>query len=305
MTDQQVVERASTRTVLVLGEVEAPIGLFKVTKDPASRRKWAKPPDPEAEQETVDALAGSLAKSTGSKGKSSGSGGSGGGGGEGVSNSKADADATAPPEKPRKGILKEDGEYVDLTEHIEAVAERTTLDRLEVVSFIRREQVPRERIVNAFYVGAGGGKKAPFAPSQVLGLLYRGLKLRERAAVVRWGKRTKSSVGVMVAHGSGALVVFEMAYAENMLAPSPACLTHNHVAITDAQVERVADLIDSMAEGRASLDDIHDRRAELEDELIVRAEHGELDEFEAVSYGTDEAVGDLSSLIEESLTAKA
>lgn len=302
MSDQAVVEKASKRTTLILGEVEAPIGLFKVTRDPARARSWQKPPvevDPE-DLELGDALAGSTAKaSTGGGGRARGSAGS--------SRKAATPEDEAPPEKPRKGIIKRDGEFVDLTEHIEAIAERTTLDCLEVVSFIRREQVPRERILNAYFIGTGTRKKGSkgHSPTQVLALLYRGLKLRGRAAVVRWGMRTKSSVGVMVAHGSGALVVLELAYAENVLAPNAECLAHQHVELDEKRVEQMASLIDAMAEGRASLDDVRDHRAMLEAELVARAEHGELDTFTATEYEADQQVADLGVLLEESLAAAA
>jgi non-homologous end joining protein Ku len=305
MSDQAVVEKASKRTTLILGEVEAPIGLFKVTRDPARARAWQKPPvvaDPE-DAELGDALAGSTQKASVSRG--------GGGGGrtrstESSSSGSAPAEDTPAPEKPRKGIVKADGEFVDLTDQIAAITERTTLDCLEVVSFIRREQVPRERILNAYYVGTGTRKKGKgHSPTQVLALLYRGLKLRGRAAVVRWGIRTKSAVGVMVAHGSGSLVVLELAYAENVLAPNAECLAHQHVELDDKRVEQMADLIDAMAEGRASLDDVRDHRALLEAELVTRAEHGELDTFSADEYETDEQIEDLATFLEKSLTPAA
>jgi non-homologous end joining protein Ku len=296
--EQQVVEKASRRTTLILGEVQAPIGLFKVSRDPARARAWQKPPveaDPE-DRELGDALAGTTPKASVDKGKPTG----------GEPMPHPDKAAEEKPEKPRKGIVKADGEFVDLTEQIEAIAERTTLDCLEVVSFIRRQQVPRERITNAYYVGTGTRKKGEgHSPTQVLALLYQGLKLRGRAAVVRWGIRTKSAVGVMIAHGSGSLVVLELAYAENVLAPNPECLAHQHVALDQGRVEQMADLIDAMAEPRASLDDIRDHRAMLEAELVVRTEHGELDDFTAETYEADEQLGDLAHLLEESLQAAA
>lgn len=303
--EQETVSKASTRTILVLGEVQAPIGLYKATRDPVAQRKWAKPPEPkeEGEEDTLtDALTGTKKTAT----KKGGSKGTASTGKSSSSKKAAGKDEDVQPEKPRKGILKEDGAFVDLTDHIAAIAERTTLDCLEVVSFIRREQVPRERISEAFYVGAGGGKKkGPFPPSKVLALLYRGLKSSGRAAVVRWGKRTKSAVGVMVPHPSGALVVLELAYAENTLAPSPDCLTHNHVEVSESKLTQIADLIATMADSRASLDDIRDHRASLEDELVVRAEHGELDEYEALSYETDDHLEDLGHLFEDSLQTAA
>lgn len=303
MSEQAMVEKASKRTSLILGQIEAPIGLFKVTRDPARARNWVKPPvEDEGDDKLADALAGSTAKAKG--------GGSGGGSVKGkASKEKSAAEKPAAeekPEKPRKGIIRPDGAFVDLTEQIEAVAERTTLDCLEVVSFIRREQVPRERILNAFYVGTGTRKKKEaHSAGQVLALLYRGLKLSERAAVVRWGMRSKSAVGVMVAHGSGSLLVLELAYAENVLAPNPECLAHQHIALADGRVEQMAELINAMAESRASLDDVRDHRAQLERELAVRAEHGELDDFTAHEYESDEQIDDLGRLLEDTMKATA
>lgn len=293
--EQATVERASKRTTLRLGEIEAPIGLYKISSDPA-QRTWDRPPiekpaaeaPPAPEEPKGDPLTGSSKASAPPPPK--------------PSSPPADA-----PEKPRKGIYKADGAFVDLTDQIEGIAEETTLDRVEVVSFIRRESVPRERILGAYFVGAGKVKRGAggYPPVTVIGLLYKSLRLAERAAVVRWGKRSRSSVGVMVPHRSGALLVLELAYAENMLAPNADCLSHQHLDLPTGQVEQMVDLIGAMAESRSSLDDVHDRRAELEAELVVRAEHGELDEFTATTYEADEQIGELGRLLEDSLKAAA
>jgi non-homologous end joining protein Ku len=277
------VSRASTRTVLRLGEVEAAIGLFKITTDPKAR-KWDTPP-----VEVTD-HAGSGGEAKGSPLAP---------GGKQSSRSKAPAGGTEPPPPKPKGITKPDGAFVDLTEQIKSIAEATTLDRLEVVSFVDSRHVPRERIVGAYYVGAGQG--GGFPPSQIIGLLYRALKLRSRAAVVRWGKRSRSSVGVMIPHRSGALLVLEMAYAEHILGPNPDCLAHQHLEFSDEQVEHAAELIDAMAGRRESLDDIRDHRAELEEQLVTRAEHGEEDDFAPAHTVVDDEASELGDLLEASI----
>lgn len=276
------VSRASTRTVLRLGEVEAPIGLFKITTDP-KQRKWDNPPE-----EGDAAAKGSPLTGRSSGGASSGRRPAGSG------------SASAPPPPKPKGITKGDGAFVDLTEQIKQIAEATTLDCLEVVSFIDHRHVPRERIVGGYYVGAGEGGGG-FSPSRVIGLLYRALKLRDRAAVVRWGKRTRSSVGVMIAHRSGALLVLEMAYAEHILAPNASCLAHQHLEFPEEQVEHAASLVDAMAGRRDSLDDIRDRRAEMEEQLVERALLGEEDAFSPAHAVADEETRSLGDILEESI----
>lgn len=278
------VSRASTRTVLRVGEVEAPVGLFKITTDPKAR-KWDTPPD----EGSAAAAKGSPLAERPSEGRGS----------SGSARAGSGSAATPPPPKP-KGVIKPDGAFVDLTEQIKAVAEATTLDSLEVISFIDYRQVPRERIVGAYYVGAGEGGGG-FSPSRVIGLLYQALKLRDRAAVVRWGKRTRSSVGVMVPHRSGALLVLEMAYAEHILAPNAACLTHQHLEYPEGQVERVAELIDAMAGKRDSLDGIRDYRADLEEQLVERAMLGEEDDFTPPPAAVDEEAASLGDLLEASI----
>lgn len=280
--DTPTVSRASTRTMLRLGEVEAAIGLFKITTDPKAR-KWDTAPEEGETEVKGSPLAPGGAKSSRGKPKAAGN---------------APAAATPPPPKP-KGVTKPDGAFVDLTEQIKAISEATTLDCLEVVSFIDPRHVPRERILGAYYVGAGQG--GTFPPSQIIGLLYRALKARNRAAVVRWGKRTRSSVGVMVPHRSGALLVLEMAYAEHVLAPNADCLAHQHVAFTDKQVENAGALIDAMAGRRDSLDDLRDHRAELEEQLVERAMLGEEDDFTPAAAAADEEAASLGSLLEESI----
>lgn len=283
----ETVKRASTRTVLRLGEVEAPVGLFKITTNPAAR-KWDTPPDDgDGTESKGSPLAAGGAKPSRGAGSASGR--------------PVAGEAAAPPPPKPKGVMKPDGSFVDLTQHIADIAEKTTLDCLEVAAFIDRRQVPRERILGAYYVGAGSGEGFP--PSRVIGLLFRAMKDRNRAAVVRWGKRTRSSVGVMIPHGSGALVVLELAYAEHVLAPNPDCLTHQHIDISDEEVNEAVKLIDAMAARRDSLDNIHDHRTELEDELVTRAEHGEVEEFQVSDAPVEDEAWDLGALLKRSVEA--
>ncbi|HEV2790335.1 MAG TPA: hypothetical protein VGV69_03450 [Solirubrobacterales bacterium] len=116
-TETPTVTRASKNTMLRLGEVEAPIGLFKITTDP-KQRKWDNPPEVAAGVGDPPAAKGSPLAS----------------GGDRSSAPRSSGSAAPPPPPKPKGITKPDGAFVDLTAQIKDIAERTTLDRLEVVS---------------------------------------------------------------------------------------------------------------------------------------------------------------------------
>ncbi|HEV2790336.1 MAG TPA: hypothetical protein VGV69_03455 [Solirubrobacterales bacterium] len=105
----------------------------------------------------------------------------------------------------------------------------------------------------------------------------------------------------MVAHRSGALLVLEMAFAEHILAPNADCLAHQHMAFSEAAIERVSDLIEAMAGKRDSLDDIRDHRAMLEEQLVTQALHGELDDFTPADAPVDAEALDLGTLLERSI----
>lgn len=189
------------------------------------------------------------------------------------------------PEEVRRGVRREDGTFIDLTSRLEAIDEQTKLDQLQVLDFIRRERVPRERIVGSYFLAAGEQGSAP----RVLRILYEAMRRTERVAIVRWTKRKGQSLGLLVPHSSGALVVLQAAFADEARKPNSVCLAHMKASVTEKQVERAAELIESMNAPPSALDGYVDRRGQLQRELVSEAEAGgDLSEFEVVEKPADE-----------------
>jgi non-homologous end joining protein Ku len=181
--------------------------------------------------------------------------------------------------QPRKGIRKADGVFVDLTDEIEEVAERSTLEEMRVVSFIDVRHVPRERIIGSYYL-AGDDLQGLLPPTRLLAVLMRAMRASSKVAVVRFSKRVGQTLGVLTPQRNGALLLLELAYSAQERSPNPRCLAHAKVEPREGEVEGALELIESMAGKRDSLDGIRDARLVMEDELIARAEAGELDEYE-------------------------
>lgn len=179
----------------------------------------------------------------------------------------------------RKGIRKADGVFVDLTDEIEEIAERSTLEEMRVVSFIDVRHVPRERIIGSYYL-AGDDLQGLLPPTRLLAVLMRAMRASSKVALVRFSKRKGQTLGVITSQRSGALLLLELAYSAQERSPNPRCLAHAKVEPREGEVEGALELIQSMAGKRDSLDGIRDARLVMEDELIARAEAGELDEYE-------------------------
>lgn len=196
------------------------------------------------------------------------------------------------PEDVRRGVRRDDGTFVDLTGRLTAIDEETKLDRIQVLDFIRRERVPRERVVGSYYLAADS-KSSP----RVLRVLFEGMKRSERVAIVRWTKMKGQSIGLLVPHGSGALVVLECVFADAARKPNAACLAHMRAAVTETQVDRAVELIESMNAPPSALDGYFDRRAQLQRELAEKAEEGvDLSDF-AVVEEPSEALRSLDELL--------
>lgn len=192
----------------------------------------------------------------------------------------------------RRGVRRDDGTFVDLTDRLTAIDEETKLEQVQVLDFIRRERVPRERIVGAYYLAAGGK-----ASTRVLRVLYEGMRRAERVAIVRWTKVKGQSFGLLVPHGSGALVVLEAVFADAARKPNAACLAHMRASVTEKSVDRAVELIESMNAPPSALDDYLDRRKQLQRELEEKAREGKsLKGFKVVEEPAG-AVHDLDELL--------
>jgi non-homologous end joining protein Ku len=175
------------------------------------------------------------------------------------------------PEKPRKGILNAAGEFVDLTDEIEEIAERTKLEEMRIGDFIRTEQIQRGRILGSYFVapdGPGAGK--------VIRLLHEALRETKRVGVVKLTKRSKQTLAVLIPLAeSKALEVIELAWAEDLREVPAKCETCAQVDVTEEEINLAVDLVTAMSSTRAdSLDTLTDDARQLRRDLILKAEAG-------------------------------
>jgi non-homologous end joining protein Ku len=156
---------------------------------------------------------------------------------------------------------------------------------MRVVSFIDVRHVPRERIIGSYYLAGDDGDGLP--PTPLLAVLMRAMRASSKVALVRFSKRVGQTLGVLTPQHNGALLLLELAYSAQERSPNPRCLAHAKVEPREGEIEGALELIQSMAGKRSSLDGIRDARLVMEEELIARAEAGELDEYELT--GADDA----------------
>jgi non-homologous end joining protein Ku len=177
------------------------------------------------------------------------------------------------PEALRRGVRLGDGRFIDLTEQVEAITERTKLDRIEVVATIESTSIRRERVIGSYYVGAQA------APDVVkLRWLYDGLKARREVAVVKYTTRSRQNLGVLVPHAkTGTLVLLSLVFSEDFREAPARARAIAEVEVNPAHVSMMETLLGSMRQPVHVLDELRDDAIALREELRLRAEAGEMD----------------------------
>jgi non-homologous end joining protein Ku len=200
------------------------------------------------------------------------------------------------PSEVRRGIRHEDGSFTDLTEGLEKIAEATKLDEMRVAGFVRVQEVARERIIGSYYVAPDG----PGAP-KVVRLLYEAMRETQRVAAVKWTKRTKQSVGVLLPYpATKALMLVELTWAEDCRPAPSRAFTPAQAEVSEEEIAGAVELVMAMADRRsAALDTLTDDARRMRQDLIERAEAGE--PFEVLARPKRPAGGDLEKLLRESL----
>lgn len=245
---------ASSTTVLRLGKLKAPIALYKTVGDAPGIPAWDREPEPaDATPAVKDPLAPAVSGFSG--------------GGNFTRKATPKPAALARP----RGLILADGSFLDLTEQIARIETHTQLNEMNVIAFIRREQVPREMIQGSYWIGVngpGGGR--------TLKLIHAATKKVGRVAVVRWTKRTRQAYGILLPHRSGALIAVELAWADTWREPDERImLPYVAAEVTDEEVATAARLIDAMGDSRAILEEMEDDAVVLRRELVRAARAGE------------------------------
>lgn len=300
----------SLKTVLKVGPVKAPVGLMKATGTGRSQKWETRDPDEDlvnTREEAVEAarLAGVAItpkeevpeEETPAPAAEEPQGDPLGDDGKVPPPPRSEEDIEAEAKtvealkaamKPRKGVLKGDGKFIDLTDEIEAIGERSKTEFMEVVSFIDRGHVPNERIIASYYLaGRSADEEGLIAASPVLKMLHTAMRKANRYMLVRFSKKKGQTLGIVKPQRDGSLLVVELVFAEQWREPGPKALVHNHVEVAEARIEQAAELIDAMAGRRDSIDGIADLRSQMERELADKAKAGEMDEYELAPVDPD------------------
>lgn len=206
-------------------------------------------------------------------------------------------DVEVPRDQVRKGIRRDNGDFVDLTGYLEEIEDEAKLEEIEIIGFIDRRNVPRDRILGSYYVAVGGDSDG-LAFGRVL---HETLGQASRVAVLRWTKRKGQTVGVLAPHPSGALVALELAWYAQMRAPNQECLAHLRADVTQGEIDATRELIDAMAARRDDLDDLRDSRWSAIEALVARADAGELDAYELKPEPVPAEMESLEDLLRASL----
>lgn len=313
---KQTAARKSGTTTLTLGLVKAPIALYKATGKGAGDPKFLKAGPNGLPLETAAAQNGKrhvAAVATDVAGSRTGTtadvvidSATDTHVGEIVPDAPEDAVVEAPitsevfekgqdvaldPEQIREGVrVGEKETFVDLSDQLAFVRQTTVLDDMQVVGFIRREQVPRYRVTDTYFVGAdadAGGRP------ETLALLLHGMKQTGRVAVVKWSKSSRQAMGAIVPAADGALTLLQLTFADETRAAPARALTHTTVDVTEGEVNAMVELIGALAtKGSESLDTVVDDRKLQEKQLVALAEADAVSDFD-MTEAEDLAVPDL------------
>lgn len=179
-------------------------------------------------------------------------------------------DAQVPATKTLRGVTNDAGDFVDLTDELAAIDAQVKLPGMIVAAAIPMSAVPRERVRDASYLSP-----VDAMGSKVCTLLYRTLRDQQRALAVRWTKRTNQALGIIVASARhNALVLLEVEWSANMVAPSKRIQAATEVPVSDAELTAAGKFVGALSQPASALDALEDERAVLNARLLDAAREG-------------------------------
>lgn len=264
----------STRTTLVLGAVSAPIALWKTAADKPPEIKFDtagpnggklmaragvvtepekpvdSPTDPLADERSEPVLAETPAR-------------------YGRLLVEEDTGEAVEPGQVRKGIRTPAGDFIDLSEHLHAIDEITKLEEMRIEAFVSVAAIERtiHRIRGAYWVGPEDGSAYTLA-------LIRQAMLRELAVgVVRWTKRTRQSMGLLVVDEQG-LLLLDVAFADLTREVRRDVTLSASLECKDEHLQMARELVAEMMYPVNAVDRIEDDAVEYKARLIEIARAG-------------------------------
>ena len=149
-------------------------------------------------------------------------------------------------------MFDNDERFHDLTEHLRAVDEITRLEEMRIEGFVSQYKIPPARILGSYWVGPTEGS------GQVLRLLYAAMRSEHQGAIVRWTKRTRQALGVIVTSGEG-LILLELSWASLVRDPRPEVQAMTDRDVPGEQIKLARELVQAMMVDVETLDDFEDQ----------------------------------------------
>lgn len=202
------------------------------------------------------------------------------------------------PQDVRRGVRLADGSFIDCTAELAKIDKDTKLDGMTVIGFVDSTAISRERVRNAYWLGAMD-EKAPFA----LRIVYEGVKARRRVALVKVTQRSRQKLGVIGWRGP-ALMFYELVWSEDLRDAPAKALAIQKVSVSEQAVANMSALIDAMSVPPSAVAEIRDDAIALREELHERALRGEIEATAADVVALEED-NDLMAQIEASLAGVA
>jgi non-homologous end joining protein Ku len=172
----------------------------------------------------------------------------------------------------RRGIRAEDGEFIDLTDEIQDIADHTALEEMRIADFIRAEEVQRDRCLGSYFVAP-----TDLEGAKAIRLMFEGMRAQKRVAVVKYTLRSKQALGVLAPHpATKSLILTELAWKEDLREIPVSMYNPGRVEVDADEVLLATELVEAMSSTRAeALDTQEDDARRLRRELVDRAYKGE------------------------------
>jgi non-homologous end joining protein Ku len=201
-----------------------------------------------------------------------------------------------PATRVEQGVHLENGTWVDLTDRLTEVDERTRVDGLEVVRTLPASSYASEHVRELHYVV--GDDPSEF---KVLALLWHALRAERAAAEVRWTKRTAQARGIILARGEAGkgahLALLELEWAQNVR-PVPAKASGPVAAeVAPEEVAAAVELVESFRAPTPRAE-LRDERLAKRAELLKFARAGKLAEYVPPAEPMPEDLGVDAGLVE-------
>lgn len=166
------------------------------------------------------------------------------------------------------GVKLKDGTFVDLTNDLKAIDERTKIDGMRIEFTVPVNAIPRSWMRDAYYVVPTSPESARF-----LAYVWEGIASQLLGAIVRWTKQTDQFLCAIVARGAGHLELIQLEWAQNMR-PVPTNARLDLAAVPSSGRERAQEAMNALRRPPSALERLRDERAFQRAELLTSARKG-------------------------------